>query len=103
MGIKGALGYWKRDMLSHEYQKSNMKISPLPSIQEIMGYSTRPIESGKGDLPIILRSLSVCPISVLLILRDTLSNTGMESRFQNVSREPPNLIKKTATPSGSTL
>ena len=79
-----------------------MTISPLPPIQEIMGSSTRPIEIGKGASPIILRSFSVCPISFLLILRDTLSNTSMESRFQNVSREPSNLIKKTATPVGST-
>ena len=89
-------------MLAHEYQKINITISPLPPIQEIMGYSTCPIESGKGASPRILRSLSVFPISFLLILRDTLSNTSMESRFQNVSREPSNLIKKTATPSGST-
>ena len=89
-------------MLAHEYQKSNMTISPLLTIQEIMGYSTRPIESGKGALPRILRSLSVRPISFLLILRDTLSNTSMESRFQNVSREPSNIIEKEATPSVST-
>ena len=102
MGIKGALGHWKRDMLAHEYQKRNMTISPLPPIQEIMGYSTRPIESGKGALPRILRSLSVCPIPFLLILRDILSNTSMDSRSQKVSREPSNLIRKIATPSGST-
>ena len=89
-------------MLAHEYQKRNMTISPLPPIQEIMGSSTRPIESGKGAWPRILRSLSVCPISFMPILRDTLSNTSMESRFQNVSREPSNIINKTATPSGST-
>ena len=89
-------------MLAHEYQKMNMTISPLLPIQEIMGYSTRPIESGKGASPRILRSLSVFPISLLLILRDTLSNTSMESRFQNVSRKPSNIIKKKATPSGST-
>ena len=90
-------------MLAYKDQKMNMTISPLPTIQEIMGYSTRPIESGKGASPRILRSLSVFPITFLLILRGTLSNTTMESRFQNFSREPSNLIKKTATPSGSTL
>ena len=89
-------------MLAHEYQKRNMTISPLPPIQDIMGYSTRPIESGKGASSRILRSLSVFPIPFLLILREILSNTSMESRFQNVSRNPSNLIKKTATPSGST-
>ena len=89
-------------MLAYKYQKMNMTISPLPPILEIMGSSTHPIYIGKGTSPRILRSLSVFPISFLLILRDTLSNTSMESRFQNVSREPSNLIKKTATPSGST-
>ena len=67
-----------------------------------MGYSTRPIESGKGASPRILRSLSVFPLPFLLILRDILSNTSMESRFQNVSRNPSNLIKKTETPSEGT-
>ena len=64
-------------MLAHEYQKRNMTISPLPPIQEIIGYSTRPIESGKGASTRILRSLSVFPIPFLLTLRDTLSNIGM--------------------------
>ena len=89
-------------MLAHEYQNWNIKISPLPPIQEIMGSSTRPIESGNGASPRILRILSVFPMPFLLILRDTLSNTSMESRFQNVSSKPSKLIKKTATPSGST-
>ena len=89
-------------MLAHEYKRRNMTISPLPTIQEIMGSSTCPIESGKVALPRILGSLSVFPIPFLLILRDTISNTSMESRFQNVSRKPLNLIKKAARPSGST-
>ena len=55
--------------------------APLPLS---MGYSIRPIESGKGASPIILRILSVFSIPLLLILRETLSNRSMESRFQNI-------------------